>query len=78
MSWSGREALSNVWECPGVVRRPPGCPGVVGRPSRMSGSVWEWSGGHAGVPGAVGRPSLMSWSGQDVLPYVRERMGGPL
>ena len=36
MSWSGREALPNVWELSGG---PHGCPGVVKRPSWMS-----WSG----------------------------------
>ena len=49
MSWSGREALPDVWEWSGD---HPGCPKVVGRPSRMSGCVREallyvrvWSGG---------------------------------
>ena len=38
MSWSGREAFTDIRECSGG---PPGCPGVVGRPSRMSGNGLE-------------------------------------
>ena len=38
MSWSGLEALGDLWEWSGS---PSGCPGVIGRPSRMSGNGRE-------------------------------------
>ena len=68
MSWSGREAISDVRECSGD---PPGCLGVFGMPFQGSRSgredfpdVREWSGGPPGSPGVVGMQSRMSGSGK--------------
>ena len=62
----------------------PGNPGMVRFASQMPGrgrktllDVREWSGGLCKCLEEVGRPTRMSGCGQEALPKVRERLGGP-